>query len=353
MPVWNCLDLCRQFGPETCAECPYACPRRPAFAAMMRAVVGPDLTNTPRHSPTATPLLPPIVPYILHGYRRSDCLRTDWVAVPLHVLFERGTGKPLQGGRSELTRLLRIQPDTKLIVVGIAKDDVLEAYWYRARPAGILRAICDLMPDLVTTPNFSLFSNVPRWDNFVNMKRTALSCCELGSRGLNTVLSVVGRTPEDYRRWADFVAEREEIACLACEFATGAGQGDRIHWHVAQLLRLAGRVKRRLRLLTKGGRHVALRLSQAFDVTLIDSDPFMKAMKRRRFLCSQEGKRKWARVLTPDGRCLDEILQHNVDGVTSAADFRIEQKGSAAVPVSMVEPDISWAANSVGVTVCR
>src|SRR3546814_5181589 len=69
--------------------------------------------------------------------------------------------------------------------------------------------------------------------------------------GLPTALHANARTERDFEGWGELIAERPEIQYLAFEFATGAGRGERLDWHVAQLTALAARVPQRL-----GGEHM-------------------------------------------------------------------------------------------------
>jgi hypothetical protein len=85
----------------------------------------------------------------------------------------------------------------------------------------------DLGIVLVTAPNYSLILNVPRQDNLHNMKRIALVWAEFMAGGVACALHVNGRTPYDYMRWRDFVAERPEVRHIAFEFGTGAGSSAR------------------------------------------------------------------------------------------------------------------------------
>ena len=102
-----------------------------------------------------------------------------------------------------------------------------------------MQTLRDLGIALVTTPNFSLFTNVPRPDNLHGMKRIALSWAELMAAEFRPrCISMLGPT-HDYARWTTFFAERPEVTMVAFEFGTGAGSPDRLEWHVDRLCALA------------------------------------------------------------------------------------------------------------------
>jgi len=62
-----------------------------------------------------------------------------------------------------------------VILTGTALDPPLERWWSLGRERlDAIRVLRDLGITLVTTPNFSLFTNHPRWDDLHSMKRIAI-----------------------------------------------------------------------------------------------------------------------------------------------------------------------------------
>lgn len=121
------------------------------------------------------------------------------------------------------------------------------------------------------------------------------------------------RTDNDYRRWAKFIAERDEVTIVAFEFGTGAGYEGRIDWHVDRLCALADGVGRPLTLVLRGGVPALARLRARFaQVVLIDTDAFARTLKRRRAEVAADGRLRWPRVTTEKGAPLDELLAHNI-----------------------------------------
>jgi hypothetical protein len=60
-----------------------------------------------------------------------------------------------------------------------------------------MQTLLDLEIALVTTPNFSLFTNVPRPDNLHAIKRIGLSWAELVAGGVPAALHINARTDYD------------------------------------------------------------------------------------------------------------------------------------------------------------
>jgi hypothetical protein len=183
----------------------------------------------------------------------------------------------------------------------------------------ILLALKDLGVTLVTTPNYSVLTDVPRTDNLHAMKRILLAWTEMAAAGLPSALHVNGRTEHDYVRWGDLIAGRPEIEVLAFEFGTGCGRGERIDWHVAQLCALAKRVERALAIVVRGGVRKLDTLRQHFaQVSLIETEAFARTIRRRRAYLSESGRLKWAKFTTPTGAPIDDLFAHNVSLVRAA-----------------------------------
>ncbi len=171
---------------------------------------------------------------------------------------------------------------------------------------------------LVTTPNYSLFLDRPRWDDLHAMKRIALVHQEFLSEGMPAALHVNGRTETDFRRWGAYLASRPEITHLACEFTTGTGWAGRREQHAAWLAGLPAAAERPLHLVIRGGTEILPILSQAFArLTVLDTSIFMKTMMRRRAVPADNVRLAWHRAPTATGLPLDDLFAENlatVDG---------------------------------------
>lgn len=171
---------------------------------------------------------------------------------------------------------------------------------------------------LVTTPNYSLFLDRPRWDDLHAMKRIAIVHNEFLSEGMPAALHVNGRTETDFRRWGAYVSVRPEITHLAYEFTTGTGWADRCELHAAWLAGLAAAAGRPLHLVIRGGVDVLPTLSAAFPrITMINTSIFMKTMMRRRAIPDGNSGLAWQYVPTAIEAPLDDLFADNlitVDG---------------------------------------
>ncbi len=316
IPIMSCRDLCECTDEQPCNA---VCPRRPeAYIAYMNEVDGFDLLSLPLAPATPTCQLPHNVPVIYGRSRRAHALRTSVAAVPLSAVIRRSTGLSRFGTRDELMDAFLIDRNAKLVLSGVDHDWRIEPYWSQARDANIVDALRRLHPDLVTVPNFSLFSNVPRHDNLVNMKRIAICWVELAMAGISTALHVNARTQRDWERWAEFIRHQQSVSWIAFEFATGARINHRGDWYVRQLIWLAEQARRPLNIVVRGTLGMNALRNAYQSVTLLDTVPYSKSHRRFKAVRLPTGRIKWRRSWTLFEQPVDDILQHNVD-LTSCA----------------------------------
>ena len=257
--------------------------------------------------------LPSMVPLIEHNSARHGRLNFPIVAIPLYALIDLGNASLKFKDREAIANQFGIASEARIVVSGVGRDSDIERYWGLPNRAELLGQLQSLGIALITPPNFSVLTNVPRTDNLHAMKRILLAWLEMAEAGLPAALHVNARTERDYQRWAELIAARPEIQSIAVEFATGAGRGSRIDWHVARLRQLAAVVNRPLRLMVRGGARVLEPLRQSFDaVTVIDTDAFHKTRCRKQAYFTESGKLHWHSHPTAAGEPLDGLLQQNV-----------------------------------------
>ncbi|MCC8955016.1 hypothetical protein H8B02_16685 [Bradyrhizobium sp. Pear77] len=283
------------------------------FVARMREVRGLGFENAPRVAANGVPDLPTVVPFVDHGYRRVSRLDEPVVALSLYELINLATGKPHATSFADLADRFRIIEGATIVVSGVDKDNPIERWWELKERGAILAALKALGIALISTPNYSVLTDVPRTDNLHGMKRILLAWTEMAAAGLRTALHINARTRHDYVRWGNLIAERPEIEILAFEFATGCGRGERFDWHIAQLCALADRTDRPLALVIRGGGRRLGVLQRHFDkVSLIETEAFSRTMRRQRAYLTESGRLKWAKFPTPKGAPIDDLLAHNV-----------------------------------------
>lgn len=194
--VLDCRDLCCC---QDKAKCDMICRFNPrAFVARMREIGGLGFETVPRAPVNGMPALPPIVPFVDHRYGRAAAFDEPAVAISLYEIVNRVTGKPQVSSRAELAARFLILEGAAIVVSGVDKDGPIERWWeLKDRPA-ILATLRAPGVALVTTPNYSFLTDVPRTDNLHAMKRILLTWTEMAAAGLPAALHVNGRTHHDY-----------------------------------------------------------------------------------------------------------------------------------------------------------
>lgn len=314
--ILDCESLCTCANPK---KCDTVCRKKPQeFSDRYREVNGFDLNTIPRALKLSSPKLPDFIPLIDHKYRRKFNLAEEFVAVPLYSIFDMRTGTPLCRTRHELSERFKISETATVIASGVDRDISLEAWWAFENRHLAAKALSNLGIALVTTPNFSLFTNVPRTDNLHSIKRIGLCWYEFMDSGVPAALHLNARTEADYNRWTAFISERPEVEFVSFEFGTGGGNKNRIGWHVEQLCLLARIVGRPLKLIVRGGTHIIHRLRESFAyVILIDTEPFSRTIHRQRCVI-KDGRLKRVRNKTPKGAPIDDLLQDNINTTRQA-----------------------------------
>jgi len=324
---------CTRFCCGAPMSCDRVCRHSPDYADRVREVGGFNFDNIARNDTLVAPPLPGLMPVVFHGSRRARNIPAGAVALPLQqaLVCQLGTGR--QDRPLELRAAFGLAPDTTIILSGVGRDAALERWWSLGEDArrAMIRRFKEAGVSLVTSPNFSLFSDRPRWDDLHAMKRIALAHQEFLSEGLPAALHVNGRDEFDFERWAAFIAAREEITHLSYEFATGAGWAGRRAQHAAWLGDIALAAGRPLHLMVRGGAEVLPSLARSFArITLLDTSVFMKTMMRQKVECTDPPRLTWVATSTEAGAPLDDLFAENlsaveawynqvVDGVSQAA----------------------------------
>jgi hypothetical protein len=269
----------------------------------------------PRGSRLDAPVLPRVVPILYHGSSRMGVVSPGFAALPLCMMFSRRTGATRFGSAAELRAAYRLAPETQLLITGIGEDLPIERWWGHGmdKRAEVIRAMRAAGVSLMTTPNYSVTVNVPRWDDLHAIKRIGLVYAEMIGEGMPTALHINGRTDTDFKHWAEFIVARDEVTHVAYEFTTGTGWTSRRERHAAWLCGLARDVGRPLHLVVRGGNDLLGRFVASFaGVTVLETDSFMWAMKRQQAVLRGNSSIRRRPAPTGKGASLDALLAENI-----------------------------------------
>jgi hypothetical protein len=307
----NCLNFC------VCTDlsrCPYICPRKlEHFLNREREIGGFTLKNMAPAPALRFPSLPSVIPHIYGRTRRNKKLSPAAISIPLGKLFYRKTGLPKYLSKAEVADAFGFDPSTALIINGVSEDQPIEDYWLHRKATRLADCFASLEPALITVPNYSVFTNVPRWDSLDSIKRIAICWSEFMMAGIPASLHLNARTDVDWMRWIEFIGEHPELRSVTFEFATGAAHKDRAAYHVEKLISLAGAVAQDLQLLVRGGLRYLRQFDAAFaECVFIDTGSYVKTIKRRKLDWIPGGKKHWRSAKTAKEEPLDDLLAHNI-----------------------------------------
>ncbi len=318
---------CLRFCCHNSENCDRVCRNNSDFVDRVREIGTFDLQNVPRAPILEAPMMPYFIPVVFHGNRRSMPINSEAVALPLFRMFNRKDSKPLFNEYTALCEDFVIQPGTKIILTGTAKDAPLERWWGLGgeKRRTIIRALKSAGVGLITTPNYSLFVDRPRWDDLHSIKRIAIIHEEFLREEMPTGLHVNGRTEADFERWIDYINTRPEITHISYEFTTGTGYAKRYKQHAIWLATIAKNVSRPLHLVVRGNSKVLPVLANAFaHISFLETSSFMKTVKRQRAHITANGALNWRASPTDSGATLDALFAHNLATVKkSMVDFSI------------------------------
>jgi hypothetical protein len=188
---------------------------------------------------------------------------------------------------------------------------------------------------LVIGPNYSHFLGVPRTDNLFNRKRQLICLGEISAAGMSPVPHLSAVQPGDWRFWRTYLGQNETITHVAVEFQTGNKNRTEGRKVIDQMALMQEAVGRALHPLAIGGGQFVEYLAGRFKrFSLIDSKPFMNAVKRHAF-DRTAGKYPWRKCPTECGQPIDYGLAQNLAGYAAW----IEERASLGAKVKHLKSE--------------
>lgn len=294
-------------------DCQIVCFNSPAsYARRLKEIGGFEADGIPRCEPIEFERISGFAPLIHHAYSRSSFLKTDVVALSLYELLDRN-GAPKFHSLEEVSQNFRFDPQAKIIVSGVHKDRLIERVWSSEHRPAIVSMLKSIRVGMLTTPNYSVYNNVPRPENLYNIKRILLFAQEFLAAGIPTALHINACTDADYDRYAEYLLNRPEYQAISFEFITGPGYPSRQWWHIRKLIELQNRLHRQFQLVLRGGTKALSALSGAYsNIVVVDSDPLHRALHRQRMILGNDGRVKVVKNHLPEGHPIDELFAQNL-----------------------------------------
>lgn len=148
--------------------------------------------------------LPALPAYVAQVERGLHLASTDlpFVALTLKDIFSRKQLRPVTPIAIRHTLGL---PSSRRILLGVAKDDLIERIW--GQQDFVYDTIAALGFDLVTAFNYSISRNEPRLEHLVSLKRSLLTFERLQAAGVPAIPHVYWYSTPDLRRWAAWLSQ--------------------------------------------------------------------------------------------------------------------------------------------------
>ena len=326
----DCFEICRSnrrmlHSSDLCYldgnECNSVCPLKPDFSQRLAEVNGLCFDNLAEIAQECLSL-PQYIPVIHHGYRRNTPLDWPVVAIETYEVFRLLDHRyqAIAQTPDELREAFCLAPGVKILLLGTADDLPLERYWEYRRRDDAARQLTRLRVLAAIGPNFSHFLDVPRTDNLFNRKRQLICLEELHRARICPVPHLSAVAPEDWRFWQQYLITQPSVDVVAVEFQTGNKNPGEGYGVLDRLVLMQQQVGRSLHLIMVGGGQFVEYAAQRFArLTLVDSAPFMGAVKRRAFENRVE-RRSWRETFTLVGQPLDDLLLANITGYSCWVD---------------------------------
>lgn len=309
-PLLNCFDqFCCGGG-----KCDNVCPYNSDFMDRLREINGLCFDGIPTLKQEAGLDLPAYAPLIHHRYSRAKPLSLPFASVELYDLFrlKRGKYECVANSPDELRAHFKLGSETKIVLRGTAVDESLERYWSYRKTNNVAEKIARLDVSLVIGPNFSTFLDVPRTDALFNRKRQLMCLAELSEHGVSVATHLSATMPADWRFWKSYLNDNPQLRYIALNCQTGYKTPTEGQKAICTIATIQQNIGRELFLVLVGGAQFTKFASRRFKhVSLIDSEPFAKTMRRRRMVNSG-AKRRWEESWSLKGQPLDELMSDNI-----------------------------------------
>ena len=326
----NCFEeTCCEFTAKDKNQCNAVCPYKDDFHEWLEDTMGLRFDDLP---PLSQPELhlPWYIPVIDHHSSRAAPLAWPMVALNTYKVLRvpRGSKKEyrtLSNDPHGLREAFLLHANTEIILRGIAADPPLERYWENRLDADAPQQLARLNIYAAIGPNFSHFLDLPRTDPLYNRRRHLLCLHELHLAGLTAIPHLSAVMPGDWHFWRSFLQMNSSIHVVALEFQTGNKNPTEGRKAINHLTAIQTEIGRMLHPIIVGGAQLAEYLAPRFErFTLLDSNPFLKAMHRYRFDLSA-GKPSWRQSFTLSSQTLDDYLLENIQGYSIWIEQRIHQ----------------------------
>jgi len=236
-------------GQNRCPDEATQSPCHPRIGEFIAEIGGLGLSDI-RAMRVSLPSLPPIIPQISPDPAWCPPSSTYTYATSLrHYLSAKRFQAP-----TDVRKRLHLPAHAKLVLLCFEKDSYLENAWTKQFEADVYGKIARAGFDLVTAFDFSIYTQHPRLEHRINIKRSLLTFQRLQQAGAPAIPYVTAFDDSDLDIWANWLDDNREVTMIAVNLQTLKQQPGARQEAIDMLLGLTDRVGRPLACLVAGVR---------------------------------------------------------------------------------------------------
>jgi hypothetical protein len=222
--------------------------------------------------------LPPFIAGVKGGLQLSGVGANTLFAVSYKEILGQ-SGDLVVSTLDELKRRMGLPDDTRVALIGTAKDYQLEPMWHVAKPRRVWERIAAMGFDFVTSCTFSVWDESPRFDQIRNQERNLLTHDILANMGVPSIPFLFPFDESDYRAAFEWLSERPDIHKIAilAQYYRRRHQFVQLLKNMRKLQEGAGRP---LEFLVVGAASLGKisAVLNEFNATIVTWKPFLAAM---------------------------------------------------------------------------
>lgn len=158
--------------------------------------------------------LPIYVPLVKSGLNLRACTHVPVFGISIQYILSVD-GNLLFDSVDEIKRRCRLPANSKLVLIGVAKDKFLEALWRNSYNFDIWKRIARMGFEWSTSMSFSVWDVSPRADQIIRQERNFLTHDYFVNAGLPSIPFVYPFDDSDYRAFGRWMSQRPDINTVA------------------------------------------------------------------------------------------------------------------------------------------
>lgn len=158
------------------------------------------------------PKLPKIIPQLVYGWD-GDPVNPPFVGIPFRQILDEKARIKITS-EHQLRKMFKVAKRVKLILLGNAKDDVLEKFWVN-RKKEQFKWLKQLNFHLATALCYSVYGDAARKEHILNLKRSLKTFQLMQESGIKAIPHMYFYSRRDIERWAQWLQKNSCVGSVA------------------------------------------------------------------------------------------------------------------------------------------